>query len=123
MLGFGMGGVVLGGWGVGPAGGPCWRVAVQNFFSCFSLFDLVLYFLGHHLQMYGVPKCTSFTCLFNALRLLHAFPHLGQCFVISGLDGFDREASFSPELLGPTTPISSSEAVAGSACGEGGLVA
>ena len=35
-----------------PAGEWC---EGRDFFSCFALFALVLYFLGHHLQMNGLP--------------------------------------------------------------------
>ena len=51
------------------------------------------------------------------------FPQVWQSFVFGWLGGLDCAAFFSPELLGPPKPISSSEVVTGLACGEGRLVA
>ena len=112
------------------AGGRLRRAALagerrdgQHFFSCLALFALVLYLLGHLLQRYWVPLCTSFTCLFSILVLLHAFPQVGQLFVPPGLEVSDGEAPFLPGLLGPTRPTSLSETAAGPTCGEESLVA
>ena len=96
---------------------------MQDLSSCFFLFDLVLYFLGQYPHLNRLPMCTSFQCLFSTLRLRHTFPQVGHYLVFGGLGGLDCAAFFSPELLGPPKPISSSEVVTGSACGEGRLVA
>ena len=51
------------------------------------------------------------------------FPQVWQSFVFGGLGGLGGIAFFSLEPLRPFWPISSSEEVAGSACGGGHLAA
>ena len=105
---------------------------MQDFFSCFFLFDLVLYFLGPCMQAYllgqyphlnCLSRCPSFQCLFILLRLRPPFPQVGHCLVFGGLCDSGCAAFFSPELLGSSQPISSFEVVTALACGAGCLVA
>ena len=96
---------------------------MQDLSLCFFLLDIVLYFLDQYLHLNRWPMCTSFQCLFSTLRLWHTFSLMGQVLVFGKRGVFACEASFSPKLLGPPQPLSSSRAVTGSACGEGRLVA
>ena len=96
---------------------------MQDLSSCVFLPDIVLYFLEQYLHLNRWPMCTSLRCLFSVLRLRHAFPQVGQVLVFGELGVLAWEVSFSPELLGPPEPISSSGAATGSACAEWRLVA
>ena len=61
--------------------------------------------------------------LLYALRPLYTFPQVGHGIAFGGRGDLDSVAFFSPELLGPPKPVSSSEAVAWPSRGDGHLIA